>query len=284
VLELQIRHTLEKLSNNEGDDLHVDDQWIEDAGEYFKDTLRRQFSRKQEAPRLRMSNIGRPSCQLQMAMAGKPEVRKPYNFFIRMVHGDIIESVMEVILRIAKANITGGKNRVEMKVSNTLIKGEDDIDIDHKTYDIKSCSPYAYNNKWAKGYAGLKSDDSFGYIGQLYGYATGQGKEPGGWIVVDKSSGEVSVVEAEMDAAEKTRVKDMITETVKTIEEDRPFKRCFEPQDEKFGRNFTGRKRLNPSTCGFCDHVKSCWPNAEYKPQPESKAAKQPHFWYVEED
>lgn len=283
MLELQIRHTLEKLSNNEGADLHVDDQWIEDAGEFFKDTLRRQFGRVQEAPRLRASNIGRPKCQLQMAMAGQPEVRKPYNHIIRMIHGDIIESVMEVILRIAKVNITGGKNRVELAVSNTVIKGEDDIEINDKTYDIKSCSPWAYNQKWSKGYNGLKADDSFGYIGQLYTYSTARNKDAGGWIVVDKSSGEVSVVEAEMDHAEKVRVKDMITDTVKAIEEDRTFERCFDLEEDKFARKPTGMKRLC-SACSFCDFAKACWPTAEYKPHPMSKAEKPPHYWFVEEE
>lgn len=283
MLELQLKNTLEKLSNNEGEDLFVDDQWIEDAGEFLKDTLRRQFGRVQEAPRLRASNIGRPSCQLQMAMAGEPEVRKPYNFIVRMLHGDILESVMEVLLKIAQANITGGKNKVKLEVSNTVIKGEDDIEIDGKIYDIKSCSPWAYNNKWSKGYQGLKADDSFGYVGQLYTYSEGQGKEAGGWIVVDKSSGEISVVEAEMDEAEKARVKDMITNTVKTIEEDRPFKRCFEAEDDMFGRKPTGMKRLG-SACSFCDFSKACWPTAEYKPHPMSKAEKPPHYWFVEEE
>lgn len=283
MLELQIRHTLEKLSNNEGQDLHVDDQWIEDAGEFFKDALRRQFGRVQEAPRLRASNIGRPKCQIQMAMSGQPEVRKPYNHIIRMIHGDIIESVMEVILRIAKVNITGGKNRIELGVSNTVIKGEDDIEIDGKIFDIKSCSPWAYNNKWSKGYQGLKADDSFGYIGQIYAYSEGQNKDAGGWIVVDKSSGEVSVISADMDKAEKSRVADMITDTVKTIEEDRPFERCFELEDDKFARKFTGLKRLG-SACSFCDYAKACWPSAEYKPHPMSKSEKPPHYWFVEEE
>jgi len=283
MLELQIRHTLEKLSNNEGQDLHVDDQWIEDAGEYFKDTMRRQFSRVQEAPRLRASNIGRPKCQIQMAMAGQPEVRKPYNHIVRMIHGDIIEGVMEVILRIAKVNITGGKNRIKMQISDTIVKGEDDIEIEGKIFDIKSCSPWAYNNKWLKGYNALKEDDSFGYVGQLYAYSTGQDKDAGGWIVVDKSSGEVSVVEALMDETEKSRVKDMITDTVKTIEEDRPFERCFELEEDTFGRKTTGLKRLC-SSCSFCDYAKACWPTADYRPHPMSKAAKPPLYWFVEEE
>ena len=287
-LEVNIHYAMEKLSNNEGGDLNVSpdqlDEWIDNAADYFREALKKQLTRKTEAPRLRMSNIGRPACQLQMALGGEKEVRKPYNHIFRMIHGDVTESIMEVILRIAGVNITGGKNKVELNVSNTTIRGEDDIVIDHKLYDIKSASPFAFNNKFKKGYDAMRSDDSFGYIGQLYGYTEAQeGIEAGGWIAVDKSSGEVVVVEADMNHVEKARIEASITETVKTIEEQRPFKRCFEPIDDTFGRKLTGLKRLC-TACGFCDYVQKCWPNAEYKPHPNSKAMTKPHYWFVNED
>ena len=284
--EVSLRHALECLSNNEIEHLNINDEsleeWIDEAGESFKDSLRRQLARQTGAPRLRMSNIGRPTCQLQMAMKGEKEVRKPYNFIVRMLHGDAIECIMDVLLRIAKTNITATKSKCELTVSNTNIKGEDDLHIDDRVWDIKTSSPWAFMNKWSKGYSGLKDGDSFGYIGQLYGYSEAQGKEPGGWVVCDKSSGEIAVVEAEIGAEEKARIKADITETVKTIEEDRPFKRCFEPIEDKFGGKSTGLRRLDPSTCGFCDFVGQCWPDAEFKPHPNSKAVKRPHYWFVE--
>ncbi len=283
MLEFKIRNVLAKLSNNEGSELYVDPQWIEDAGESFKQALTRQFTRTDEPPRLRMSNIGRPTCQLQMAMAGEKEVRKPYNFIMRMLHGDAVEAIMEVVLRVAQANITGGKNKVELKVGDTVIKGEDDIEIDGKVYDIKSCSPFAYIHKWHQGYENLKNDDTFGYLGQLYGYSTAQDKEAGGWIVVDKSSGEVCVVDAKIHGQEKQRLKQVVEDTVATISEGRPFKRCFEAEDDKFKATSTGLKRLSIS-CSFCDFVKVCWPTAEYKPHPHSKAKKPPYYWFVTEE
>ena len=70
--EVSLRHALECLSNNEIEHLNINDdaleEWIDEAGESFKDSLRRQLTRQTGAPRLRMSNIGRPTCQLQMAM------------------------------------------------------------------------------------------------------------------------------------------------------------------------------------------------------------------------
>lgn len=283
MLQFQIRHTLEKLSNDEGGDLFVDDQWIEDAGEMFKDTLRRQLGRQSEDFRLRMSNIGRPVCQLQMAKSGAKATRRPYNHIVRMMHGDIIECVMEVLLRVAKANITGGKNKVSLELAGQTIKGEDDIEIDHKVYDIKSASPWAVTHKWNYGFEGLRADDSFGYIGQLVGYAEAQGKEPGGWIVVDKSSGEVLVVEAEISAAEKAEILANMEKTVETVMSDAPFERCFEAEDDKFGGKFTGLKRVPQKTCGMCDYLTSCWPTAQNKPHPNSVSKTPPHYWFLEE-
>lgn len=283
MLEASIRFALDKLSNDEGDDLVVDDAWIEEAGEQFKDTLRRQFRRQPEEFRLRMSNIGRPVCQLQMAKSGAKAKRKPYNHIVRMIHGDIFECVMDVILKIAKANITGGKNKVQLDLAGQTIKGEDDIHIDDMVWDIKSASPWAYDNKWSRGYAGLKQEDSFGYVGQLVGYAKAQGKKPGGWIVGNKSTGEIMVVEMSATPNEIDHILMEMEHTVSTVANDKPLERQFEPQPDTFRGVPTGLRRLDPKTCGFCDFVQSCWPNAVYKAQPSSTAKSPPYYWYIKE-
>ena len=99
-LQDQIHEVLDRLSNNESQDLDIEDSWIEEAGEAFKDALRRQFTRREDDFRLRMSNIGRPLCQLQMAKQGAKQERKDYNFIMRMLHGDAIECIMDVVLKI----------------------------------------------------------------------------------------------------------------------------------------------------------------------------------------
>ena len=198
MLEAQLHMILDKLSNDEFDGLTIDDAWIEEAGEEFKAALRKQLTPYNNEFRLRMSNIGKPLCQLQHAAMGSEKKRKPYSFKIQMMIGDAVECITNVMLKIAGANITGAKNQVEMAVGPVTVKGEDDIEIDHKIYDVKSCSPWAFDNKWSKGYSGLKEDDAFGYVGQLTGYAQAHGKELGGWIVVNKSDGRIAVVDADV--------------------------------------------------------------------------------------
>ena len=279
VLELQIRRTLDLLSNNEP--VEYDDQWIEDAGEMFKDALRKQLSGRENEFRLRMSNIGRPLCQLQMEKAGAERSRMPYNHILRMMLGDAVECIMEVILRVSGANITGGKSQAEFNIAGTTINGEDDIEIDDKVYDTKSASPWAYDNKWSEGWHGLVKDDAFGYTAQLLGYANGLGKEPGGWIVVNKSTGEVRVVEANPSQTEVEEITSKVTNTINKINTDAPFERCYEPVNEYFRGKPTGNKRLG-ANCSFCSYVAECWPEAVHRSQAMSQAKNPKYYWYTE--
>lgn len=86
VIEASIHSVLDRLSN--GEDVEIEEEWIEEAGEQFKAALRKQVTPRDRTVVLRMSNIGRPICQLQMAQAGEEEERRPYNFIVRMLMGD----------------------------------------------------------------------------------------------------------------------------------------------------------------------------------------------------
>lgn len=280
MIEAEIRHALDKFSNSE--EIFVDEKWVDDAAEMFRMAMRKQFLPSEERTfRLRMSNIGKPLCQLQMEKMGAKKSRHPYNFIMRMALGDATECIMEIVLRAAGLKVTGGKNKVELDLGNAVINGEDDIEIDHKIWDTKSCSPWAFSNKWSHGYEGLQKSDDFGYIAQMVGYSHGQGKEAGGWFVVNKSSGEVLAVTADITEAEKNAVLDDVRSKVDAIQNDDPFKRCFEPEEELFYKKPTGSKRL-PTACGFCDFMKSCWPESVHKPQTGSQAKSPRYYWYSE--
>jgi len=279
ILESQLRMTMDRLSN--GENLAVDDQWIEDAGEMFKECLKKQLTPRDTRFRLRMSNIGRPLCQLQMEKSGAERGKMPYNHILRMMFGDAIEVIVELIAKVAEVNITGGKSKAKWDVGGQTIEGENDIEIDGKVYDTKSASPWAFDNKFQDGWAGIAKDDSFGYTAQLLGYAKGTNQPQGGWIVVNKSTGELKVVDAKPTPTEEKKLQEQIVNTIKTVSSDAPFKRCFEPTEELFRRTPTGSKRLH-TTCGFCSYKAECWPDAVYKPQTGSKALQPRHYWYSE--
>lgn len=277
MLEAAVHLTLEKISNSE--EVEIKDEWIEDAAAMFRASLYKQFRPSQRTFMLRMSNIGRPACQLQMEKMGAVRTRWPYNHVVKMLLGDATEAIMEVVLRAAGLNVTGGKNQVAMDFDGVEVRGENDIEIDDKVFDTKSASPWAFQNKFAD-FETLRQDDAFGYIPQLVGYSISQGKQPGGWIVVNKASGEVKILEVELSQKEIDDIVLGMHDTVKKITTDAPFERCFEPEAEKFRGKPTGEYRL-PSTCGFCSFLGKCWPEAEYKPQTGSQAQNPRYYWYV---
>lgn len=281
MIEAELHHALDRLSNREA--IEVKEEWIDAAAEQFRQAMRKQFLQEEDRKefRVRMSNMGRPLCQLQMEKAGAAKSRLPYNHIIRMAIGDAVECIMEIVIRTAGLNVTGGKSKVELPIADTVIKGEDDIEIDGKVWDTKTCSPWAFENKWRKGVEGLKESDGFGYLGQMTGYSVGQGKEAGGWFVVNKSTGEVLAVPADLTKRETDAILTDIEGKIRKLQSDAPFERCFTPEEETFYKKPTGNKRI-PVACTFCDFMKSCWPEAVHRPQTGSTAKEPRFYWYAE--
>lgn len=277
-LQTRIHMTLEALSNNDGA-LTISETLIEEAGEQYKAALRKQLTPRKEGFRLRMSNIGRPLCQLQKEQSGAPASRRDYSFVVKMFIGDAVEIAMMAVLKMAGINISGEKTKVELLVNGNPILGEDDLEIDSEVWDIKSSSNWAFNNKWAHGWNSVYDGDTFGYVSQLYGYAKAQNKAIGGWIVVNKETGEVLVVRAEPTPDQLKAIQESIEFTEKAISSNLPFKRQFQDEAETFYKKETGNRVL-PIPCTFCDYRGDCWPDAVRKPQALSKAQNPKLVWY----
>lgn len=282
-LETSLQLAADRLSNGETSGLTVLEEWIDEAGEEFKQALRHQFIDHKSSTILRMSSIGKPVCQLQMQAVNAKAARKPYNFVIQMLLGDAAEIATRLLLKVGAINVTGGGDKVTLEIADALIQGTDDVEIDGAIYDIKSCSPWAFNNKWSRGYTGLALDDPFGYIGQLVGYAEAKGKPPGGWIVICKSTGRIKVVEFEGGSKEIDFRLLKIANTVSTIMSNAKFRRSFDPIEDKWRGKPTGLKKLC-KTCEFCSYLGECWPDAEYKAHPKSEAENPPHYWFVKDE
>ena len=228
--------------------------------------------------RLRMSNIGKPKCQLWFEK-NDPEDKLPLppHFLMNMILGDIVEAVFKGLLRAAGAEFKDNDN-VTLKLPNGQeIKGEYDMEMDGKIDDVKSASPWSYKNKFAS-FDALAQGDSFGYIPQLVGYATAAGKDVGGWWVVNKGTGEFKYVDA--SEVDKEAVLEQIQDLVNYIDNDEPFERCIEPVPETFYRKPTGNLVL-PGACKFCDFKHKCHPTMQTLPSRSSKAANPPDVDYI---
>ena len=240
--------------------------------------LRNQFGsgKKRGDFKIRMSNVGRPTCQLWYEK-NKPEVAipMPTNFMMNMMIGDIVEAVFKGVLKEAGVKYEDTE-KVTLDIGDTSINGSYDIVIDNAVDDIKSASDWSYRNKF-ESFASLASGDGFGYVGQLAGYAKASGKRVGGWWVVNKANGHFKYVPAtglDMDA-ELAKIEN----TVKTVKENK-FERCFEPVPETFRGKPTGNKVLN-NGCKFCSYRFDCWDNLTERPAVKSQAKNPPTVSYI---
>ena len=157
----------------------------------ISEALSRQFGggNKRDKFGLRMSNVGRPTCQLWFEK-NEPEkaLPLPTTFVMNMMLGDIVEAVFKGLLKEAGVKYEDDA-KVTLKLDDdTSIDGTYDIVINGAVDDIKSASNWSYVNKF-ESFDTLKKGDAFCYISQLAGYAEASGKRAGGWWVVNKANG-----------------------------------------------------------------------------------------------
>lgn len=250
---------------------------IEQVATDIKDALNRQFNTKREDKfRLRMSNIGRPSCQLWFEK-NKPETAlpKPTTFVMNMMIGDIVEAVFKAVLREANVKFEDTDNVTLELDENTKISGSYDLVMNEAVDDIKSASDWSYKYKF-DSYESLHSGDSFGYVGQLAGYAKALGKKAGGWWVLNKANGLFKYVRAHIDMDKEL---DKIKKNIKATES-KELVRCFEPEPETFRGKETGNIVLNKN-CTFCSYRNACWENLIELPAQMSKAKEPKMVQYV---
>lgn len=274
--ELAIHQYLEDATNGE---TQMSESTIDRIGEEIKDALKRQFAggNKRDKFRYRISNIGRPSCQLWF-QKNHPEkaLPKPTTFVMNMMLGDIVEAVFKGLLTEAGMKYQDN-TEVELKLDDdTTVTGTYDIVLDGAVDDIKSASDWSYKYKF-ESFESLKEGDSFGYIGQLAGYAKASGKKIGGWWVVNKANGQFKYVSASnMNLDEELK---KIKETIKASEA-KELKRCFEPEPEYFRKVPTGNMVLNKN-CTFCEYRTSCWETLRELPAQRSQAKEPKMVQYI---
>ena len=280
--ELKIINFMKTVSKQS---VEVENLLLKPSSSSVEHFLRKMYEDEPNRPfTMRLSSIGRPLCQLQMEKAKAAAVDDDWNFPIRMMYGAIIEGLTVSILRHSGIEVQEEQTPVELFVNIdeniVIIKGTLDIVIDGKVWDVKSASPNAFANKFAS-YGSLREHDDFGYLPQLYGYSKARELPPGGWIVVDKSSGIIKVLpvpenyQEDMDAALT-----LIENNVRVLRLNAEFKRCFTDVDEKFRKRFTGNKILQ-SPCNFCKYRYTCYPGLQYLPDLNSTAYEKPYKHYT---
>ena len=268
--ELALHQYMENAANGKSS---MSLETIQQVGLDVMGALGRQFGgdNKRDGFGLRMSNVGRPTCQLWFEK-NEPDkaLPLPTTFVMNMMIGDIVEAVFKGLLKEAGVKYEdNGKVTLELE-DDTSIDGTYDVVIDGSVDDIKSASNWSYTHKF-ESFDTLKKGDAFGYVAQLAGYAKASGKDAGGWWVVNKTNGQFKYVPASgIDIEEEI---DHIQQTADSVKENK-FERCFDAVPEKFRGKETGNTILG-TECSFCRYRFACWPGLTERPAVASQA-KQP--------
>ena len=282
----KVQHFLEKASRGEGEGLppHLIDEFKEMCGA----AIQRQFDRKSEY-RVRMSGVGKPLCQQKMSIREDREEDVDYTLVMKFLFGDIIEAIAVTVLKASGVAIQGEQEAVNLDIGGTNLRGTYDVKINNKIYDIKSAAPGSFSMKFAanRGYNNIKKDDVFGYVPQGYLYSEAAGCNFGGWIAINKSTGEWAVCEAPLIQDEDRKEALALADSnIREVLNNPTIDKCFTDSIETYKDKETGfvkktGNRLMDRTCGYCGFKKYCWPDAAYKMSATSKAKTKPRVWYT---
>ena len=265
--------------------VEVSDELIEEFGNACKGAFKKQFTEKRQKEfSYRMSNIGKPLCQLQMEKSGAESEPLPYNFKMRNLFGDLIEASAITIMKASGVEVKDIQKKVKLKTEKEEISGTMDVKIGGKVWDIKSASPWSFTNKFGDngGFDSVAKDDNFGYVSQGYMYGEADKSDFAGWIVVNKSTGEWCVTETPKQNQDyKTSAIATAKNNINSLHKNVPFKRCFDDEEEYFYKKPTGNRVLG-FTCSFCSYKRACWGDKiQYLPQQQSKGKTPKYIWYT---
>ena len=251
-LDTLVEDIYNKLSVlDKGEALDVSEEVLENFGNSMKEALRHWATpRPRDKETLRMSNIGKPLRQLwyDIKSDSKDTQAIEPHIFIKFLYGHILEEVMLFLVKLAEHDVSDEQK--EVKVSN--VQGHMDCKIDGEVVDIKTASSFAFR-KFKNDT--LKDDDPFGYLAQLSGYEEAEKTKAGGFLVLNKESGELTMHRPSF--FDKPNAKNKIREVKKALKLDNPPPFCYTPVPE--GK--AGNLKL-PRGCFYCKHKNECHKDA----------------------
>tara|TARA_R110000782_G_scaffold13623_5_gene40126 strand:+ start:2496 stop:3350 length:855 start_codon:yes stop_codon:yes gene_type:complete len=195
---------------------------------------------------VRMSNVGKPPRQLwyeKRDPKGRGNIDGPTQ--IKFLYGHLLEEIVLMLVRMAGYPVTDEQKEVTVDG----IVGHMDCKINGEVVDVKTASRFAFN-KFKEGR--LAQDDPFGYLGQLAGYEAAEGTEAGGFLVLNKESGELCMYVP--DDLDKPNIKASISQLLPALELDVPPAICYAPVPD--GKK--GNMKLAKG-CNWCKYKHECF-------------------------
>jgi len=244
-----IYSTIEVLADDEAID--IPEKMYEEFGRDMEDALRH-WATPVERPKngLRMSNIGRPTRRLwyDLNLEGATKERINGPTFIKFLYGHLLEVLLLFFVRLTGHVVEGEQKEVTVEG----IKGHMDSVIDGEVIDVKTASGYAFK-KFKDGT--LAQNDSFGYLSQLAGYEEAEQTNNGGFLVMNKETGELTVFIP--DDLDKPNIVHRIKEVKQAMKKKTPPAYFYTPIAE----GAAGNMKL-PRDCNWCPHKFECHKDA----------------------
>jgi len=236
----------------EGKSLDISDEEIEEFGEKMREALRSwaRPEKRNSSFTLRMSNIGKPLRRLWFDSHNElgGEKHSPETF-IKFLYGHLLEEIILLLVRMTDNEVDSEQKKVVVDG----VSGHMDCKINGEVVDIKTASRFAFR-KFKDG--GLREDDPFGYIGQLAGYEESEGTDNGGFLVINKESGELCFYKPE--ELDKPPIRHRIKNIKEVLAIDTPPETlCYRPVAE--GKK--GNEKIHKN-CVFCPHKIECFKDA----------------------
>jgi len=241
-------YSLFEKKNEELTEKEVDkciDDFASSVKVHVKDFLKQM---PQDKPRLRLSTIGRPDRQLWY------DFKKPHNeplapsTRIKFLYGYILEELLIMLASISGHKVTQQQKQVEVEG----VKGHQDCFIDGVLVDCKSASGIGYSKF---KYNNLSNNDPFGYLPQISAYAEGNGVDEAGFLVINKSTGEICYTK--VHSLEMINAKDRVKKIKKVVNSDTPPDKCYSAIPDGKSGNY----RLD-TACMYCNYKFDCWSDA----------------------
>lgn len=218
----------------------------------IRDTVGQRLSSYKEPRKssLRMSNIGKPTCQLWFEVNNvTPDEELPAKAKLKFLYGDIIEALVVLLIKEAGYEVTDEQKEVQING----IKGHLDLKVNGTVVDVKSTSKHAFS-KFEKGT--LENDDAFGYIKQIQGYSVAE-RSSGAFLAMSKETGDLALLEVPCNSDTQKEVEKHIEDIKKITSSSKKPQRCFEEEPH----NKSGNMKLGIN-CSYCPFKYTCWSDA----------------------
>jgi len=204
---------------------------------------------KNDKRKIRMSSIGKPLRQLWYDKNRPFKKSEPDpTLQLKFLYGHFIEHLVLFLAELSGHKVTDQQKKVTVEG----VVGHMDSKIDGEVVDVKTASSYSFKKFKDET---LYNDDPFGYMAQLSGYEENEKTNNGGFLAINKSSGELALFRP--DDLMKPNVKHLINEVKDTLSKDTPPDKCYQPIPHEKG----GNMKL-PSGCFYCQHKIECHSDA----------------------